>query len=75
MRRSQAIGVLLWRGGLLVVAITAAVEFVRALVRHYDLPLQVELGTSLVGGGVLLILGSMVMERIADAKREGDLGS
>ena len=65
---------LLWRGGLLVVAITAAVEFVRLLLRYYDLPLQVELGTALVGGGVLMVLASMIMERIEDSKREGDLG-
>ena len=73
MRRGQVVGLLLWRGGLLVVAMAAAVELVRMVMRYYRFPLQVEIGTSLVGGGILLVVLSMILERISDAREEGDL--
>lgn len=64
---------MMWRGGLLVVAVAAAVELVRTVMRYYQLPLQIEIGTSLVGGGLLLIVLSMILERVSDAREEGDL--
>lgn len=73
MKRSQLVGVMLWRGGLLLVAATGAVELVRALVQYYELPAQLEIGTALAGGGVLLVFLSVVLERRQDARTEGDL--
>lgn len=64
---------MLWRGGLLLVAVTGAVELVRALVQYYELPAQLEIGAALTGGGVLLVFLSVVLERIQDARTEGDL--
>jgi len=58
---------------LLLVAATGAVELVRALVQYYELPAQLEIGTALAGGGVLLVFLSVVLERRQDARTEGDL--
>ena len=43
------------------------------LLRHVDLPAQIEFGAGLVIGGAALVLGSLVWERIQDAREEGDL--
>lgn len=64
---------MLWRGGLLLVVATGAVEFVRALARYYELPVQLEIGSGLAGGGLILVFVSIVFERIQDARTEGDL--
>ena len=57
-----------------MLAAAAAFEAVRALMRYFDLPLQLELGSAMFGGGVLLVILSMILERARDARTEGDLG-
>ena len=73
MNRIQAIGLLLWRGGLLLAGSWAAFLVARQLIRLIDLPAQVEIGAGLMLAGMLLVLASLVFERIEDARREGDL--
>jgi hypothetical protein len=73
VKRSQVVGLLLWRGGLLLVAVAAAVELVRALLTYFELPVQLELGSAMIGAGVLFVILSMILERTRDARTEGDL--
>jgi hypothetical protein len=64
---------LLWRGGLLLLAVTAAVEIMRSLLRFVDVPGQVEFGVAFVLAGLALVLVSLIMERVKDARSEGYL--
>jgi len=73
MRRIQLIGLLLWRGGLLVAAATALFETSRLLLRFVDLPVQLEIGFGLGAAGAVLVIASFVLERIQDHRAEGDL--
>ena len=73
MKHAQVVGLVMWRGGLLVVAIAAAVEFVRALLKYYELQSQLELGFAMIGAGIVFVIASMIIERMRDARTEGDL--
>ena len=73
MRPVHRAGMLLWRGGLLVLAIAAAVEIMRSLLRFVDVPGQVELGMAFVLAGLALVIVSLIMERVKDARSEGYL--
>ncbi len=73
MRPVHRTGMLLWRGGLLLLAVTAAVEIMRSLLRFVDVPGQVEFGVAFVLAGLALVLVSLIMERVKDARSEGYL--
>ena len=73
MRRVQVIGLLLWRGGLLFAGSWVAYLVARQALRMIEVPPQVEVGAGLMGAGALLVLVSLILERIEDARREGDL--
>ena len=73
MRPIQLIGLLLWRGGLLLVAVTVLFEAIRWSLRFIDLPLQLEVGFGLGAAGALLVIASFIWERIQDRRAEGDL--
>ena len=73
MKRTQLIGVLLWRGGLLLAAVAAVFELVRWLLRVVDLPAQLEIGVGLVVSGAVLVFASLIIERIRDRRLEEDL--
>lgn len=64
---------LLWRGGLLLLAGAAAVEIMRSLLRFIDIPGQVEIGAAFVLAGLALVIVSLIMERVEDARSEGYL--
>lgn len=66
-------GMLLWRAGLLVIAAYSTFRIARLLLKHVDLPLQLEIGAGLALGGGALVLGSVIWERVLDARAEGDL--
>ena len=72
MRRTQAIGVVLWRGGLLLAAGAAVLESARRILRFVDLPAQLEAGLGLIVSGAVLVFLSLVIERIKDQRREED---
>ena len=67
-------GMLLWRGGLLLVLAYSSYRGMLELLRWVELPRQLEVGAALGLGGFLLVLASLVVERVKDARTEGDLG-
>lgn len=73
MRPAQIIGLLLWRGGLAFAGAWALYEGLRVLLRSFDLPRMAEAGIALVLTGSAMVLLSLVLERVADARAEGDL--
>jgi len=74
MRASHLIGLLLWRGGLLLVAVYLFFTAAGYLLRFVDLPAQLEVGFGLAAAGMALIVISLIAERIQDRRVEGDLG-
>ncbi len=70
MRPVHLIGLFLWRGGLLLAAAVAAFEIARRVVQLIDLPFALELGTALVVAGLALVILSLILERIRDARTE-----
>ncbi len=70
MRRSQVIGLLLWRGGLVFCYAAILFEGSKFLLRWVDVPGQIEVGGGLVGVGMGLLMLSLILERIADARIE-----
>jgi hypothetical protein len=73
MKRTQLIGVLLWRGGLLLAVGGGVFESLRWLVRHSDLPSQLEVGFGLFVTGGVLFVASLLAERVGDWRSEEDL--
>ena len=71
--RTQLVGLFLWRGGLLFVACYSAYRGMRELVRWVELPKQLEVGVALGLAGLVLIVVSLILERVQDAREEGDL--
>ena len=70
MRSTHLIGLLLWRGGLLLAGVAVVVETLRALLAFVDIPREIEYGVALVLGGFLLVLVSLILERIEDLRAE-----
>ena len=73
MNRTQLIGFLLWRSGLMLVTGYSALRIARFALQNVDLPDQVDLGLGLTIGGAVLVLGSLVAERVVDARGEEGL--
>lgn len=73
MRPTHLIGLLLWRGGLLLVGATALFEAVRLLLRFVDLPAQLEIGLGFLASGIVLVFLALVLERVRDYRAEGNL--
>ena len=73
MRRSQALGLVLWRGGICLAVGYALYEGARWLLFFWDVPPQLQVGGGLAIAGALLVLGSLLAERIQDARAEGAL--
>lgn len=70
---AQLVGLLLWRFGLMLASITALYRMARFLLQFIELPIQLEIGVGLLLTGFVLVLASLVMERVVDARSEGDL--
>ncbi len=73
MRPVHLIGLFLWRGGVLLAAVAAAIESMRLLLLFVDLPAELELGVAFVLAGLALVLLSLVLERLRDYRSEGPL--
>ncbi|MBY6204294.1 hypothetical protein [Halomonas denitrificans] len=71
--RWQVAGLVLWRGGLAFVAAYAFYTGAWQLLRRLDWPPQLTIGSSIALGGFALLMASLVLERRAAARREGDL--
>ena len=73
MQRTQLVGLLLWRVGLIVAGGWAGFEVARSLLRFVDFPAQIEIGLGLGFVGFAFVMLSLILERIADRRLEGDL--
>ena len=73
MNKTQVVGALLWRGGLLLAAATALFESARWILRLVDIPPQLEIGFGLLLSGFVLVMVSLIVERIKDSRLESDL--
>lgn len=69
----QLAGLLMWRTGLLLAAGTALYRTARFLLRFIELPMQLEIGAALIAAGAAFVMISLIWERFADYRREGDL--
>jgi uncharacterized membrane protein len=70
------VGVLLWRGGVYFCAGYLAFHAFRLLLSilwEIALPTQIQFSIFLIGGGMVLILFSLILERVQDAKSERGL--
>ena len=72
-KSTQLAGLILWRFGLALAGATALYRTSKLLLQFIDLPLQLEIGIGLIFSGAVLFLASMIIERIADLRQEGDL--
>lgn len=70
MRSIQLIGLILWRGGTLIIAATVLIETARWILRFWTMPLQIEIGLGLLLSGAVLSMLSLVLERIHDTRVE-----
>ena len=66
----QMVGFLLWRSGLILVASYSVYRVARIALAHADLPLQLEVGFGLTATGAVFVMGSLIAERIVDARSE-----
>ncbi len=68
---TQIVGFLLWRAGLLLIVSYSLFRIARFALTYVDLPTQVEVGFGLALAGAALVLGSLIAERVEDARAEG----
>ncbi len=73
MNKTQVVGALLWRGGLLLAAAAALFESASWILRVVDMPPQLEIGFGLLLSGFVLVMVSLIVERIKDSRLESDL--
>lgn len=73
MRPIHLLGLLLWRGGLLLVVGSLIYYVCRMVLRFWRLPELVEAGLGLLLAGLVLVVLSLILERIADLRRERGL--
>lgn len=69
---TQLSGLLLWRFGILLASATAIYRTAKFLLRYVDLPLQLEIGIGLMFAGAVFFMASVLMEQLADGRREPD---
>jgi len=70
------VGYVLWRGGLYFTgAYTAYLgsRWILDALLEVGIPAQIVTGIALMLGGFIMIIASLVVERVEDAKLEGDL--
>ena len=62
------VGLILWRGGVLLAATVAAYEVARVVLTFLDLPDALKLGGGLALSGLFLVLASLILENRQDAR-------
>lgn len=70
MRTIHVIGLILWRGRLLLAGGALVYQAARLVLRFIEVPVALELGLALGIAGFLFVMASLVAERIQDARRE-----
>lgn len=71
MKPIHLVGLLLWRGGVLIISAAVLYEVAHLLLRFIDIPVQLEVGLCLAIAGAVLVLASLIIERICDSRKEG----
>jgi len=66
MKSAHVIGLILWRGGLLLVGVVLLYELTSWVLQFVDLPVQLGVGLGLMATGVVLVLISVIAERVRD---------
>jgi len=69
MKKTHLVGLALWRGGILLVAAYLGYWALRGILRITDARLELAVAVFLVG--LLLVFGSVIVERVQDARSEG----
>ena len=69
MKKSHLVGLALWRGGILLVAAYLGYWGLRATLQITDAQLELAVAVFLIG--LVLVFGSVLLERIGDARTEG----
>lgn len=69
----QLTGLLCWRSGLLLVTSYSLFRIARLVLTHAELPTQLQVAASLALAGAAMVLLSLVVERVHDARQEGEL--
>ena len=72
MRPVHMIGLLLWRGGLLLIGAWILFTTARYALLFASLPTEIELGLGLVIAGSILVIVSLILERVVDTRAEGE---
>jgi hypothetical protein len=70
------IGYVLWRGGLYFTGAYTAYRssrWILDVLLEIGIPAQIVTGMALIVGGAVMVMASLVVERIEDARLEGDL--
>lgn len=70
MRAIHVIGLILWRGGLLLAGGALLYQAARFVLRFIEVPVALEVGLALGIAGFVFVMASLVAERIQDARRE-----
>ena len=71
----QLIALFLWRGGLMLVVSYSFFRAARFVLTYVDLPLRLEIGLGLTLAGAAMVLLSLILERVQDARAErGTMG-
>ncbi len=73
MRPIHLFGLLLWRGGLLLVGATILFEGAGWILSALELPVLLEVAFALLMAGTTLVIVSVIMERAQDYRNDGDL--
>ena len=71
VKKTQVLGLLLWRGGSLFVGASAVYYATHQILLFVDIPATLRIGGSLVLSGVVMILVSMVMENYQESRDGG----
>ena len=69
MRKRHWIGLILWRGGLLLAGGWAAFRSLRFALQFIEMPVEIEIGLALLLAGLVFVLVSLVQENVADARQ------
>ena len=76
MRTTHMFGLILWRGGLLLVASYGFFRWARWFLELLEiLPRPLEIGVGLILSGLGMLFVSVVMERIVDYRKEQEEAS
>ena len=70
MKKTHVVGLVLWRGGMILALAYVAYWGMRSLLTITD-P-QLEIGVAVGLAGLILVFVSVVMERVQDARSERD---